>query len=396
MKDKKPQKALDVLEGFRAKAAAQTSDGKDDRGASHYLIDFHMGNACMMLSRYEKALPHFQAALQKKADFEAALQNVAICHYELHHHLDAARCFLNLYDRAEKKEARFLYFSAVSFLAANRFQDAMNTFERLFAAHKNQQKQEWLEQYVHACLSGGRNRKALPFIEQLIRQTDGERKTRWQEVLLHQYVSLDMKKRALRYADTLTRQYPLEPKWWKALVHIHLSANHYKEALVALTAYGFLTPLSREEKKLMADLNATLNIPIQAARYYKDILGTTPDSHILRQLVYACLNMHQPEEALIYAQKGLQLTSAPNDFLFLKGRILFEMQRYADAAVSYESALRHQPDNGEAWLMLGYAALSMDNIPKAKYAFQHALKSPKHRKNARKLLASLEKRHAHE
>jgi tetratricopeptide (TPR) repeat protein len=355
-----------------------------------------MGNACMMLNRHENAIPHFEATLKKMPDFQAALQNIAICHYELQHHQQAARSFLKAYEAAEKKDAQFLYYSAVSFLAADEFKSSMHTFERLFASHGSQKKTEWIEPYVHACLGAHQNRKALPHIETLIRRTSGNKKTRWQEVLLYQYVNLKMKKRARTYAESLTRQFPLEPKWWKALLHIHLSENHYRDALVALTVYGWVTPLTREEKKLMADLNATLNIPIQAARYYEDLLNEKLDLKILKQMIHACLSMQQPEKALQYVQKGIKIRSSFNEFQFLKGRILFEMERYNEAVAAYETALKQQPDKGDAWLMLGYAALNLENHSKAKYAFQKALKFPKHRKKARKLLATLEKQEGHE
>jgi tetratricopeptide (TPR) repeat protein len=397
MAKQQAQKALDVLRSFRTNALKNLKAGeKDKKGATHYLIDFHMGNACMMLDRHENAIPHFGATLKKMPDFQAALQNVAICHYELQHHQQAARCFLKAYDTAEKKEARFLYYSAVSFMAAEQFKRSLHTFERLFASHGSEKKTEWIEPYVHACLGAHQNRKALPHIETLIRQSSGEKKTRWQEALLYQYVTLKMKDQSLKYAETLTRQYPLEPKWWKALVHIHLNENHYKEALVALTIYGWITPLTHDEKKRIADLNATLNIPVQAAHYYEELLSETLDPRILKQMIHACLSMQQPEKALKYVRKGLTLSSATTEFQFLKGRILFEMTRYEDAIEAYEKALRQQPSNGDAWLMLGYAALNMEDFYKAKSAFQKALEFPKHHKKARQLLLTLKKQHGYE
>jgi hypothetical protein len=65
---------------------------------------------------------------------------------------------------------------------------------------------------------------------------------------------------------------PTEPKWWRALAHIHLQKNRYQPALTGLLVTGYLQPLSEQEMQLAADLYLQLGVPQKAAPLYETML----------------------------------------------------------------------------------------------------------------------------
>ncbi len=365
-------KAIEILESFQAKGEKTLKPGALDRkGYRHYMIYFTLGNCYLMLDSPSEAVSHYQSALTKKPDFSPGWMNLAKCYYDLNQHVEAGRSFLKGYDTADEKKPEALYYSAVSFLVAEDNKKALEVFERLLALHNDQIKIEWKESLVQAYLACEKPHKALPYIEELAEKTSGKKKKQWQEVLLYQYVSLQMKTKALNYAGWLTKKYPLEPKWWKALANLHLSENRYEKALVALTIYSFLKPLSEQEKKFMADLNLTLGIPIQAARFYEDIISKKMEPETTKRLVHSYLSLHNSQKALESIEKGLNHVS-DDKLLMLKGQILYEMEKYREAMAAFEETTRKNPDMGQAWLMLGYAAWNADDISKARHAFKNA------------------------
>lgn len=391
------QKAIEVIQPFQSRCPPnQTFEDPDPKGYQHYLIYFTLGNCYLMLDQPSKAIPIYQKALKKKSDFSAAWVNLAKCFYDLNKPMDAAKSFLKGYETKTEKKPNLLYYSAASFMAAEDNKKALEIFGRLLNLHPNDIKLEWKESLVQAYLACEMPLKALPFIKELAEKTNGKKQTQWQEVLLYQYISLQMKDKALSYAKELTRNYPLEPKWWKTITHLHLLENRYQDALISLTVYGYLTPLSEQEKKLMADLHMALGIPIQAARLYEEIISDQKektDIEIVKQLAQSYLSLYKPQQSLESIEKGLYFFRKDMDLLMLKGRILYQMERYPEAIHVFEKITTDSKTiKGDVWMMLGYSALNAKQIEKARHAFKEALKYPNQKKTAQKFLRRLGKK----
>lgn len=382
--------AINILESFIAKSEKETELEKTSiKGSQHHLILFTLGNCYLMSDNPKKAQFYYHEALKDKADFSPAWLNLAKCHFELADYGQAGHCFIKGYETSAEKAPEILYHGAISFMAGEDYKTALEVFERLLAAHKDLVKLEWKENIVQAYLAVDRPRKALPIIEELSEKSSGNKKKQWQEVLLSQYLNLDMKQRGLEYAERLIREYPLEPKWWKALAHLHLTENRHEEGLIALTVYSHLTPLTVEEKKLMAELNLSIGVPAQAALFYEDILSEKMDLSILKKLAESYLYLHRHDDALKWVEKGLQ-EEVDEELLILKGNVLYEIKKYDEAMKVFES-IPHGENSGQAMLMLGYAAWNAGNLDKATHAFQKASKYPEHQKTALKVLQQLKK-----
>lgn len=381
--------AIKVLETFQARGDKIENPGAaKQKEYDHYLIDFTLGNCYLATNRPQAAIDHFLAATNKNPDHSPAWLNLAKCYYDLRQYAGAARAFLQGYKSADKKQAKTLYYSLVSFMAATEYPHALEIIERLTRPPASPIPLEWKESFVQVFIAAEKPRRALPYIRELAEKSSGEKKKQWQETLLYQYISLEMKQKALAYVQQLTREDPIEKKWWKALANMHLSDEEYEKALTALMLYHYLAPLNHREKRLMADLNMMLGIPARAVSFYEDLPGKEKDAGVVKHLASGYLGLHQPERALAAVEKGLR-DIKDDELLMLKGRILYEMGKYKAAVRVFEKATSGKIHPGEAWLMLGYAAWNMTDKKRAKHAFIQAAKFPAHQKSAKKMLAML-------
>jgi len=389
MEKAKYTQAVRILKTFQDKDKKTWRPGDPDpKGRHHYLVAFTLANCHLMAEQPAKAIPHYREAVSAKPDFSSGWMNLAKCLYDLHHYVQAGRAFLKGYETAAEKKPEILYYAAVCLLTADANDQALLLFERLLKRHPRDIKTEWQEAIAQAYLGAGRPVKALPFIEALSEITTGARQMQWQEIRLQQYLALDMKAKALSYVQRLIGQYPTGPKWWLGLAHLHLNENRYKPALTALTVKSFLAPLTAQETMLAADLNMTLGIPVQAVRFYEKLFSEKQTADGLMKIARGYLRLHQPETALKWLDKGVGRQHTPKRLLLLKAEILYELEKYAEAATAFTAAAHQKFKPGYAWLMAGYAAGATGNAAEAQMAFQQAAKYPKQRKAALKGLQS--------
>lgn len=379
-------KAIDLLTEFQARGGPPGADDTPDpKGYHHAEIWFALGTCHLYQENYRQAVPAFEMAVKRNPGHISAWLNLAKASYELDNHPRAAQCFAEAYDRAEKKNPEYLYYSAVAFLMAEQNRPCIAAFEKLLKNHPAAIQPAWRENYVHALIAAGRPRQALPHIRQLAEQYSGEKRIQWQEILLHQYIQLDMHAQALDYARMLTRKDPTRAKWWKALAHIHLQDSAYISALTALTICNYIEPLTGQERKLFADLHLQAGIPVKAAPLYESILAKKNESRSLVNLMLALQQLGQPEQAL-EALKRFAPQSKDSELLMLKADMLYNLERYQESEKVYLQIARIETERpqtkGRAWLMAGYSALQINDIDTGRLAFRQAAAYKPHRRAA--------------
>ena len=390
MQNKEYQKAIDTLQAFSARGGTSLDiDKADPKGYHHAEIYFCMGNCYLILEQYEPAVAAYEIAIKRDNAHSYAWLNLAKAHYELDHFTDAGRCFQKGYQTSTEKNPEYLYYSAAAYLMAEDNLKAIDIFDSLFTLHPDAVKLEWKEHMVHALLAADQPRRALPFVQELAQAYTGDKQIQWQEILLQQYMQLNMQDKALDLAHTLTRQTPTFAKWWKTLTHIQLNAEQYEDALMAMTIYAFITPLSLDEKKLLADLNLQLNIPAKAAPLYENYLREKHDKQILEQLATAYRQLGKPETALA-AIDEMEPEADDADIMLLKGELYYSLKQYGQAVDAYEKAARKKGRHvGRAWLMAGYAAWQMNDITTSRQAFSRAARHKRQREAANTALKQL-------
>ena len=384
--------AIAVLNRFKNKQQQVDPTIAKRRGYTHYAIDFTMGNYYLLLSKPEKALPHFQKAVSKQKKFSDAWINLAKCYYDLHQLGAAAEAFLNGYQAQAHKNAKYLYYSAVCYTSDDNFQAAEDVFRKILKNHPKEVTLVWKETFVHILRAQKKNTEALPYIEELAKKTSGEKQKEWREMLLYQYMSLKMDTRALSYAKWLTQVDTVESKWWKALSHLYFQKNQYENGLVALLVYSFIKPLTPQEMMLIGDIHLMLGIPDQSVTYYEKRLKESLDAKTIKKVVNGYIRLYDYEKALSWIDQGLNIKKDSKislDLLKLKGSLLFESEKYIEAAKVFQQICQREKKKGQSLLMLGYAALNSGQLDKAEKAFTKAKKYKKQYKEAGKALRHL-------
>ena len=385
--------AIQVLEDFinRSKSGRQ-------KGADQHYIPFLLGNYYASLPQdsqpkiqfpLQKAAQCYRAALDAEPLFAEAWLNLARCSYEARDFKEAARAFEKGYEHSETKKAVHLYYAAVCRFQAQEHEKALELFNTLLKAHPDAVSLAWKEILVNILFSLERYHAALPHLEELAEKHQPPKQKKWQEILLYQYLSLEMDDRALAFAEELTRADPLEPKWWKGMSHIHLKNRRTQGGLSALVIYGFLTPLTRQELELAADLYLSLDIPQKAASLYQSAMENDPDPHTLEKLVQAFAMAHDPDNAVKWIDKGLTSDGVRSktgvDLLMMKAQLLYMKRSWVAAADAYEKAAEHNSaseKSGQAWLMSGYSSMNGDKLNRAEKAFKKAARFKKQQKQA--------------
>lgn len=318
--------AIARLTSFQKKQDGISAEKAEKKGYSHYYIDYMLGNALMMQveksgvgqqsidkksrAGLERAAHHYLQAVKKREDCAPAWLNLANCYYSMGRMAAASEGFVKGYtfSAPEKRKAEYLYYGAMCRFQAGgeeNGKEAHTLFKQLMKHHPKSISLEWLESYVTILLSIKYDKTALPHIHTLARKFQGKRQEQWQEILLNQYLTLKMEKEAIQYVNELIDSDPVNSKWWKARCHLYLNLNRLKPGLISLMVYGYLEPLTREEKSLMADLFLTLDMPSKAASIYESLLKTSFDDALAQRLIHAEQMSGRPEKAIVWVEQLL-------------------------------------------------------------------------------------------
>ncbi|MBI9089681.1 MAG: tetratricopeptide repeat protein [Desulfobacterium sp.] len=381
VQEEKMDQAMEMLEAHR-------SERKNKEKPVHPFLLFTLGNYYMEANKASAAALSYESALKQAPDFAPAWLNLARARYDLQRFKGAGESFINGYDREEKKRGILLYYAANAYFSAKAYPDTLVLFDRLFRDHKEEMKPRWRELLVHALLAENLPEKALPHMEFLAATLGGKVKTQWQETLLYHYMTLKMDAKALEYVQYLTREYPLEPRWWKGLARFNLDKNRLKKALVAMTIYSYLTPLTDSETQLLADLNLHGGIPVQAVDLFQGLARTQSRPGLVKKIVAALQQMNCPDKALEAVDQGIRDHETSMELKMIKGNLLFAMERYPEAQALFNS-LAKEDSSGRAWLMLGYSQWNLGELKHARRAMEKAATFKQQKKAARRALKTL-------
>lgn len=375
-------------------AAPGAANPPGPAACGHPLVCLALGNSHLMLSDYPNAESAYLAALDMDPGFLDARVNLAKVYTDSGQYAKAAEAFFKAYACSGSKNPDFLYYGAVMHLTAGQAGPAIHRFDTLFAAHPDRVTRQWKENFANALMMDRRWQRAVPLVRDLASQTRGKERIKWQETLLQIYLTTHDTEQARAYATALSREAPARAAWWKALVHIHLSLGRYENALADLIIYGFLTPLTREEKKLLADLSLQVEVPARAAKMYESLLGDAPSDQktgLLLHLANALRQAGRPEKALALLERFDAIASDP-DLLILKGDLLYEAKAYEAADDAFRLAARgNSPRKGQAWLMAGYAAWQYNDLEASRQAFEKAARFKGFRRDALAAIEQLER-----
>jgi predicted Zn-dependent protease len=356
-----------------------------ERDTHHPLVDFYRGLIAQSRQDYAAAVPWFERSVAGGPTLHAGWINLAQCRFQIQDYAAAAQAFTRSYALSDPSEPLWRYNAALAWYQAGELVRARELMLQLLEDFPTAVELQWRELLVHIYLhrEGEQNhRLALAHVEILAQQSSAAAQRRWREYLIHLYLQLDMREKAEEFVAHLLEVEILEPRWWRIAAHLHLEAQRYADALVALQMVGFLAPGDMREERLRADLCMQLGIPVQAIPYFTNLLendvAEVQETKALLGLAQAYVQRHKPQEALRYlAQIDTTQESVPQ--LRLRAQILYMRKDYVQAHAAYAALARReqQPRNSaRAWLLAGYAAWNAGELDAAQAALTHAEQEP--------------------
>jgi tetratricopeptide (TPR) repeat protein len=342
---KEYDKAARILEKFIEKHPKQ----------DHCFVEFTLGNALYFTGKKEACLNHYKAAAKMDPSYGPVWVNLGQVAYDLKQYGLAADALARGFALIEEEERSpdLLYYAAV--------------------AH----------------IMDGHKEKAAPVLEALVSGEHGDPDKEWFQALLNVYLDLDREEQAERLLRKMMERYGAEPETWRLAYQFEASRKSYKMAAVALTIYGYLKPLDREEAILLADLYATIKVPVLACEYYENAFASGASPEEYERLASVYMAAHKRGDARKTLAKALKNKPTPS-LWSLVGDLNYMEEDFEGAYYAFEESVRLDPKDGRAYLMMGYCALQANKKKQAADALQKAQGFPTQRRLARQLLKHLQ------
>ena len=331
--------AAKVLEGFL----------QENPDYDHYLVRFHLGNSLMQTDRLEDALEHYKAAMGLEPRFMQGWLNLGELAYNLGHYLLAAESILKGYELNPDRPTNLLYHAASAYVMADKPELAKSTLEELVSGTHGEPKLEWYRALITTCLQledGPRGRAAV---------------------------------------DSMLARYPSDPDAWDFSHQYYAATGDFRGAAVALTVLSYLRPLSRDERMQLGNLFSAIEVPYTASVYYESAIGDSGSVADFEMLASAYLAAHDTEAALETLKRAIE--EQPSARLWsLLGDLYYMEEDYRASMDAFRMCTELDENHARAYLMMGYCALEMGELPAAVEQFELAANFPDQEEKARRLL----------
>ena len=131
-------------------------------------------------------------------------------------------------------------------------------------------------QAAAAFISGKKQQKALPILTDLCSGKAGVPEEKWVKLLVQTAVEAKQPKTALRTVERLLDGTDPDPYLFRLASVLYLETANYRKAAQNLEAYSLVSTLSRQERKLLADLYVNLGVPSRPLRIMQCLWLQTP------------------------------------------------------------------------------------------------------------------------
>lgn len=313
-----------------------------------------LGHTWYAEENIEEARKVFKQGHEAFPDDEHLLRNYAITTYDAEMFAEAAPLFVKMYEEGEKKDPKYLNTAAVCWYQVEKFDEAKRLLKRLLA---------------------------LP----------GDPKPEWYKMIINICMELEQMDEAEGYIRQFLAQVPLSANYWQLLAQLRLNKEDYKGGAGALEiSYHIKAPRRPKGWEDLADLFAYLNAPLRTAKSLeKAYKKEAPDRQQGLQLVDAYARALRVDKAISRLDKIIA-EKPTAQLYFEKGKLLYDALRVKDTIVALNEATKLDPDNGEAYVLKGFAAWDLMDWKGARKAFDAALRMKKHRLQAEDALAVLD------
>ena len=313
-------------------------------------------------SNYDAALINFEKAVGLDA-----LPNLA--HFSLMYQIAQLYYMKERYDDALDKLA--LWMCKVS-------EDKITPASWVLKASIYAQKEDW--------------KNVIPAIETAIAMS-GEPKESWYQLKLSSHFELEQFPKAAETLETIIQSWPDKKLYWVQLSQIYYKLKMDDEALSVLAlAYRRNMLETQADIMYLSNLYSNSDVPLKAAKVLQKGIEDGIVQHNQRNWTMtadAWFAAEELENALAGYEKAGQ-SSEDGEIDLRRAYILVDLERWNEAAVALESALRkggfNERKTGEAYVLQGMSQFNLGHYDKASTAWGRATRYPKSKSSAEQWL----------
>jgi tetratricopeptide (TPR) repeat protein len=323
-------------------------------------FEFILGNAYYAAGMNDKSEANYRSVVKRYPTFLRAWVNLGVLYYSTERYNEAIPCFSKAVVLGDRDSSTFGLLGYCLEKEGNVVSAEMAYMQALSGDPSNA---DWKEGLLRICIEGKQFARAESLVKNLI------------------------------------KDHPTDSRYWLAFANILLSENRKLEATVLLETAEGTGIANMEGLSLLGDLYADQDMVPEAARIYSKVLVASPEIGGRKLLHYAevLIASGSLDEAQGVLAK-LNLDSKSEywlEFLQTKADLLAAQMRWPEARREIESLLKLAPLDGRALLSLGHAYAAEDDMPRATFAFESAVRVPATAYVASLELANIELKNRH-
>jgi tetratricopeptide (TPR) repeat protein len=182
---------------------------------------------------------------------------------------------------------------------------------------------------------------------------------------------------------------PMKADYWRLLAQLRLNEDDYGGGAGALDIAYHIDSPKRKGWEDLSDLYTYLNAPIRSARSLERAYKKEKTEKGYLKIVDSYFRALRHDKAISYIDELIK--EKPTASLLLeKGKRLYDAGRFNDAITAFEECVKLESKQGEAYLIMGFAAWDLKEWDRAKTAFSYAGKTRKYRYQAEDAIAILD------
>jgi tetratricopeptide (TPR) repeat protein len=167
---------------------------------------------------------------------------------------------------------------------------------------------------------------------------------------------------------------PCRSEVWESIAAVNSGQGNYGAAAAALSVAFRLAPPTREAWRKLGDLYRLAGVPAEAARVYRNALGSDPTPAALDRLADACLAAHDLAAALAAIRRAAEKAPTAGRWARI-GQICFLLDQHEPSLDAYRAAAALDDRDGRMSLLAGVAAMKLARPADAEHLFRRALEA---------------------
>ncbi len=297
-----------------------------------------LGNAWYQLEDYRSAGNVYAEGLRFHPENVSLHLNFAVSSYYVEDFVDSGNSFLKAYElqkrTGEAQEPDLLYKAASAYYSGRAFTQVESTLAMLMET-KETPKAEWLK------------------------------------LLVHTYVQMEDWEKADGSLSQFMPHVRDRADYWKLLAQIKIRRQSYEEAAAALEVAYRLDPPELTNWKDLSDLYRYLNAPLRAVESLNKAHRGAVSAEEHEKIASLLARAFRYEEAMHHIRTAVEVQ--PNaERHFIEGKYHYLNRDYEKAVESLQHSLELDPNQGKAYLLVGFSATELKNWELARKAFTEA------------------------